>query len=143
MDHGTSGDEWERMRERLRSLFLRVSLEQAENHLLAPPLTGFLPVTTCLRTGTGLLADISIGLEDTSRCCKEDVGVSGRVRGHRKRPILSRLLPVFVLTLLPPLVRADATTPATTTTVSYLVVDFGSDSVLQLQYVLKGHVGEF
>lgn len=61
-----------------------VNLEQAESHLLVPPLTGFLAVTTCLRTGTGLLADISIGLEDTRRC-KGGVAVSGRGRGHRKR----------------------------------------------------------
>lgn len=34
---------------------------------MVPPLTGFLAVTTCLRTGTGFLADISMGLEDKSR----------------------------------------------------------------------------
>lgn len=39
-------------------------LERAERHLLVSPLTGFFAVTTCLRTDTGLLADISIGLED-------------------------------------------------------------------------------
>lgn len=66
-----------------------------------------------------------------------------REKGRASHPIPSRLLPVLVLTLLPALVVADATTAAATPAVSHLVVDFGSDSVLQLQDVLKGHVGKF
>lgn len=62
-------------------------------------------------------------------------------KGRASHPIPSRLLPVLVLTRLPALAVADATTA--TPAVSHLVVDFGSDSVLQLQDVLKGHVGEF
>lgn len=62
-------------------------------------------------------------------------------KGSASHPIPSRQLPVLVLTLLPALAVADATTA--TAAISHLVVDFGSDLVLQLQDVLKGHVGEF
>lgn len=81
-----------------------------------------------------------MGLEDESRCC------GGFWEGAWKRveyPNPSCQLPVLVLTLLLALVRVGAATSSASPAVSHLVVDFGSDSVLQLQDILKGHAGEF